>query len=207
MIVHTYHDPSVDPDGHQRRLLALWAESWRARGWETNVLGPEVARMHMYYTQIADSSFLRHTVNDWNYSLACYCKWMAMAQVGGMYADPDVINYSFAPPEWSEDDVAGPRAIHGMVPSCMFGNKQFYHCVCRTIRNVSVFGQAGPHCIGDDLNDMNIFADYWPARVRVSNECLAYKDHPGWEKAALVHYHQGVCRGDRVEEIQRVRPI
>lgn len=208
MIVHTYHDPSVDPSGSQKALLELWAKSWQARGWETAVLGPGDARKHIYFDIISKSDFLRLTVNDWNYSFACYCKWMAMVQVGGMYADPDVINYGFTPPNWNEAEYRWiPRMMHGMIPSCMFGAKEFYHFVCRTIRNVSVMRQAGPRCIWDDLNDMNIFSDFWSGHVQAEHICYAYKEDSGWETALMVHYHNGVCHGNRVDEIQRVRPI
>jgi hypothetical protein len=38
------------------------------------------------------------TVNDRRYENACYLRWVAMAYIGGLMTDMDVINISYKPP-------------------------------------------------------------------------------------------------------------
>lgn len=220
MKVYTVHDRKVGDELHQERqlkLIELWAESWRKRGWEPEVLSADLAAKHRFWDVIKESQWLRHTVNDWPYMLACYAKWAVMAQVGGMYSDPDVMNYGFTP-EVAMGIVDAPAEnlspitklpvvfCPDAVPSCLWGEAAFYDCVMLTFRNVAVLNACGERCVFNDLSDMNIFRDYWRERVSEWEDCANYKEGD-WKIAMLVHYHQGACGPDRVEEIMRVRPI
>lgn len=209
MKVYTNDQPAIDKDGRQAKLIHLWAESWVKNGWVPVVLHADQAMAHPFYHEITWSEYLRRTVNNWEYMKAVYCKWMNMALLpeGGVYSDPDVINYSLSPNACPDLTENGVIMCTQMMPSLLCGTKLFYELVSRTLRNVSVLRTCGQNCVMDDLSDMNIFRDYWSRRVKQICWAKNYRE-PGWELAPCVHYHMSVTgQVDRADLIQKVRPI
>lgn len=211
MKVFTNDQPAIDKDGRQARLIELWGESWARRGWDPVVLKADDAIAHPFFHDITGSEYLRRTVNNWEYMKAVYCKWMNMALLadGGVYSDPDIINYSFFPtqlPDYAKRE-RGTILCTQMMPSLIYGTRMFYELVTRTIRNVAVLRMCGRDCVRDDLSDMNIFRDYWSDWVTPMYVARNYRED-GWETAQCVHYHMSTTgQVDRVELIQKVRPI
>lgn len=94
--VYTYftQDPRL-PDFSAE--LALWEETWRARGWETEILGPDDAKQHPEYYALRKRAPLP-SVNPAVYEQACFDRWMALSAVGGqLMVDFDVMNLEFRP--------------------------------------------------------------------------------------------------------------
>jgi len=208
MIVYTSIDPRITTPDHVA-VTAMWETSWRAYGWEPVKLNAADATSHPYYDAIANSDWLRLTINAWPYMRACYCKWMVMTRVGGLYCDPDILNYGFTPNDLPHVDKNCPAVVlhTGGIPSIMWGTALWYELVVRGFRNAALMRWAGKYCVSDDIGDMNLFADLWQDRTKIIPLCLSYGD-PGWETSSLVHYHGGCFPGEnKIEMIGRVRPI
>ena len=85
----------------------MWKKTWSRNGWRPIVLGPRDAEKHPDFRSV---NLKDHTSNLFKYSLhnsiyqqACYRRWFAYADYATnikqniMWADFDVINYSFTP--------------------------------------------------------------------------------------------------------------
>lgn len=74
------------------RLLDLWSEKWRGKGFEPRILSESDAKTHPGYSQFRDRIMRYPTVNNRQYELACYLRHMAMAATGEqLLVDYDVL--------------------------------------------------------------------------------------------------------------------
>lgn len=117
MKVHTYHTPIAplaDPD-----LLAIWASSWAASGWDPCVVygAPDFSpTLRDYATQ--------HSSNPPEYQLATFAKWWAASQVREPFVlmvDWDVLNCGF---EFTDLPIAAHPSYweQGVEPMFVFGD-------------------------------------------------------------------------------------
>lgn len=104
--IHTFYEP-IEGDSPEivaqredcDKVLKMWADSWYAHGWNPIVLGVADAKKHPMYQQVMDKVHSMPTAHEPIYNDRCYQRWLALAYVGGWYADPDMINYNFPPPD------------------------------------------------------------------------------------------------------------
>jgi len=108
--IHTFYEP-IDGDSKEAcehraecdKVLQMWKDSWYAHGWNPIVLGANDAREHPAYQQVMDKVHSMPSAHEEHYNDRCYQRWLALANVGGWYADPDMINYNFPPPDvWGQ---------------------------------------------------------------------------------------------------------
>ena len=88
------------------QFLEVWQRSWKNNGWNPVVLSEKDARQNPLYSQIdidnPDANFYKTDNSKWMYHRSCYLRLLAYCQYVRMngatlYADYDVINYSFTP--------------------------------------------------------------------------------------------------------------
>lgn len=88
------------------QFLEIWKRSWENRGWNPIILGEKDAKQNPLYARIdidyPDSNFYKTDNRNWRYHRSCYRRLLAYCQyvrINGatLYADYDVINYSFTP--------------------------------------------------------------------------------------------------------------
>lgn len=84
--IFTYYDVESGQEG-DGELIRLWVVSWERQGWEARILSRADAEAHRRYIHSEKSPRV--------------LRWLALQRAGGgMYADPDVINYGFAPADF-----------------------------------------------------------------------------------------------------------
>lgn len=88
------------------QFLDIWKKSWQNNGWNPVVLGEDYAKQNPLYSQIdinnPDANFYKTDNRNWKYHRSCYLRLLAYCRyvkINGptLYADYDVINYSFTP--------------------------------------------------------------------------------------------------------------
>lgn len=83
-------------------LLGKWRASWRRQGWEPVVLTRRHAEAHPDFGWYSAEMGSLPTVNYRDYELACWIRWLALAQVMrprevAVFSDYDVFNRAFTP--------------------------------------------------------------------------------------------------------------
>lgn len=97
--VHTYFNPVPKMDvGTEHQLITLWQKSWRASEFLPVVLTHQMADAHPLRDAYVDVVSRFPSVNPPGYDLACWMRWLALAQAGGgLMTDYDVIARAFSP--------------------------------------------------------------------------------------------------------------
>lgn len=107
------------------RLLHLWLRNWYANGWEPVVLSRADAEATPLFANYKKKFLALPTVNNKDYELACYIRWLAFAERdGGVFVDYDIYNY----PAELLPKAAGPcgkgplLSYPDFLPMLLFGN-------------------------------------------------------------------------------------
>lgn len=80
----------------QSTLIDIWRRAWKAQGWEPIILTPKDAKAHPRYEELHAKFAAFPTINPKEYEVACFDRWIAMAQVGGgICVDYDVLPFGF----------------------------------------------------------------------------------------------------------------
>lgn len=101
----TYYVPveGLWSDDSQRKLIDVWARSWRKAGWEPVVLTEADVRTHPRFNFFNDHFRAKPTEYPAEYSNACFVRWLAASHFGALRGanvlllDYDVISYGFEP--------------------------------------------------------------------------------------------------------------
>src|SRR5574343_993366 len=93
MKVFTYFNPVPEMDvSTEHKLIVLWQHAWRMSGYEPVILTHLHADAHPQWAEVDELVRSFPTVNPVDYELACWHRWLALAQVGGgLMVDYDVI--------------------------------------------------------------------------------------------------------------------
>jgi len=196
-----YSDVPVIGAFDSLKLIALWRQHWTAAGWEPFVLNEWHARQHPRYAEFHSKLCVLPSVNPKEYEIACYLRWLALAQVGGGWmADYDVFETKApgAPPHWHELTGAELGKIQIFQTPC---------CPCLvwcSADNAVQFleqastGQYGRREINGSAHysDQYALEDLHMARVpwiEIRDMVKLWSDK-GWETAPVVHYANAVCQ-------------
>ena len=206
-------ETSVNQSDDIEDLINLHVTSFSKYGWEAIRLDESAAKKHPLYAIFDDcTTILGKSCNRWEYTRACYMRWLAYATTGFPFADFDVINYGFTP-----EDAANIRASSKIGPNLISGagavglvQGDEYNEIMSTfisfIENPRIEGLID----SDDINDMNILREYRPNYYEAVpyNDPRWVKDYtlPLWDIALLVHYPYHYTAVPRSETIRRVRP-
>lgn len=186
MNIYTFYE-NLTPVNHENKLLLeLWKKSWAYNGWNPIVLSLEDSKKNPRYQQFYDICNTFPTINQKQYEMICYLRWLAMENKRGWCTDYDVINYSFKPISFGEQTVSATGSMGG---STIYGNEHFYKNVVDTITSyvpdeTDVYESDGvftPH-----VSDLYIMDKKFKA------ETVYLVEHryntSGYEDAPLVHY-------------------
>lgn len=216
------------PEEGERRLIHLWAETWRRQGWNPVLLNEETARHHPKYAEYKAKFWSLPTINGHEYEGACFMRYVAVAQAmandgvdRAMLVDYDVINYGFDPAKavaFGEDRMFSLEGDEPMAGSIIASRQQF-----EALADIFLewtpderdhdWVQAGQsHC-----SDWTMFVLMHgeqrrpkPAWLEFVPGVCALFPKPGWSESLLTHYGCAMYdHGHRPkwEHIPRLRPL
>lgn len=188
------------------RLLILWRNHWTALGWEAVVLNEYHARAHPYFEEFNAAVQALPTVNSKEYEVACYHRWLAMAQVDGIaMSDYDVFARNQEAASAVYQIIMGPgkdklRVLqtNNCVPSFVVGTGVQYLDQCRRFAAYQLRPeeqQSGrPH-----VSDMYILehrAVEEPESLTLVDAVRCWNDRrlPGYDEVPLLHFSNSVMR-------------
>lgn len=179
--IYTYFEPDPQlPTSQWRELLQLWANSWKAQGWEPVILTRADAQKSPYYQKLRAKAATFPTVNPKGYELECFLRWAAAHAVGGgVFSDSDVINNGlrpFAP--------GGEILLHETgCPSLLSGDRYAMEELIKrfltyTVTDSDTYG-GKPH-----TSDMLILRKF---QDECTNLCMSFGMR-GWQKSPAIHF-------------------
>jgi hypothetical protein len=185
--VHTYYRPCDDPDAlaEQKRILAIWERSWRAAGFEPVILTEAHAKEHPKFEEYRAAFEAKPTINPKAYEMACWLRWVAMAQIGGTLLDYDVLPFGFLPSQEARVNSTLPLMLCASVPCAVMGYKsQYESAIDAFVTCAPTHEQGQPH-----LSDMHAAQQLGFRSVDI---CREYGT-AGWKEAKLVHFNHYSC--------------
>jgi len=228
--VYTYYMPvpGLWPEDTQLKLIDLWAESWRKRGWEPIVLGESHARRHPRFKEFKQKFWELPTEYGHDYEGACLMRYVAVAAMGGgMLTDYDVMNYSVTPerveklqaiydsPQFFLFCNRPPRDVFA---GAFFGCPELYEGVSQIFYSWEIdkrdFVQSSTYT-GYHCSDLSMLMQIFDGRrtrpdwLQLAPGCVLYPEE-GWQTAPMVHYGYAMKttgHWPKYEGIPKLRPI
>lgn len=123
--IYTYHDGSFNQSQYNLRsfLLKLWMRNWYKYGYDPVILNISHAQKHNRYHELKKYFEKLPTVNDPNYELCCYLRWLAFSSVGGgIMMDYDIYGFSKNDPLNISVDEEGFISFSDFMPMISFAN-------------------------------------------------------------------------------------
>lgn len=204
----------VNSDDNIPALIDLHTETFERHGWTVVRVDESDARRHPHYDVFDNpNTILSKSRNAWEYTRACYMRWLAYAVLGYPFADFDVINYGFTPHDADEIKASNVRNLPIFLSAAgamgLLEGRDYTRMIdtyLKFIKNPVISGS-----LSVDINDMTIM------REMRSNwyNCIAYPDDrfvkdytiDNWQTAKMVHYAYGLTACPRVETIRKARPL
>ena len=191
MNIYAFYEPldefsTVHQD--QLKLIELWKKSWIYYGWNPIVYGIKECKLSNDYDRVYDVCHKLPTVNIKTYELYCFLRWLYMGEIGGWYADLDMINYGFTPIESHNKTITTSVVLHC---SSIHMPINGYKSVIESFKNLKESDKRY-----GIVNDNKHFADMYilesmrdiDIKLDIQKE---YMD-VGYEDAKIVHYHFGI---------------
>ena len=210
--IYTYYE-KVDEAQHKasESMLAHWSRSWASRGWNPVVLSQKNAQSHPLFNVFNDRVKTLPTINPVAYELACYHRWLAVAQMGGGFmSDYDVINYDYA-----AHPVTCPLRIHEVhadlsevTPSLVSGTQAGFERACTAFcsinhENLNYKIDGVMHASDMILLQMMVHSGLYT----FTRDVKQYGED-GWKEASLVHYSsRTTANTDRVQCVKYARSL
>lgn len=206
------------PADSELELIDVWRRSWIKAGWSPMVLDESHAQQHPRFHYYRDKFWALPTVNNHEFDVACFMRWVAVACMGGgLLTDYDLINYGFAPRAPDPERLTVITANEGWAHfGCILGTAEHFQ------RMVDIFSEWVPDALDIDnyqsagrpyCSDMNIFnrvlnSDPKPDWIAREGGHILW-NVAGWGTAKLVHFHHGVeaAHGPRSKCIEQLRPF
>ena len=193
-------------------LIDLHKRSFEQNGWEVVALDERDARQHPLYATFNDSNSIFATSrNGWQYTRACYMRWLAYASAGHFFADFDIVNYNFSQQNAHEmrEMAGGPTFLSGAGAIGLFRDHEYDQ-----VLNAFLKYRDNPFIDGMlkiDVNDMNILLQCRPdlfSLIQIEDTRIA-RDYscPGWDIADLVHYPYHYTKPPRSATVNSERPV
>lgn len=217
MKAYCYHVRVPGKDS-ELALIDVWRRSWTKAGWLPVVLNESHAQRHPRFHYYRDKFWALPTVNNHEYEVACFMRWVAMAHLGGgLLTDYDVINYGFGPrpPDSQRLTVIASNA-GTMCPGCVLGTGAHFQRMADIFsewvpdaRDVDNYQSAGrPHCSDMTILDRVFNSDPKPDWIAGEGGNIFWND-AGWQTSKLVHFCHRVeaAHGPRSKCIERLRPF
>jgi hypothetical protein len=198
--VYSYYEDLSRPE--EIKVIDLWRKSWESNGWRTVLLGDKNTSGYPGKESFIDKVSKLPSVNPEGYDLACYKRWMAMAEIGGLMVDYDVMNYGFTPAIAAQHmDDSSLMFFEEKVPCAVLANKNRFKQACDYMEDyklrVDDLYAGRPH-----VSDMTILQRAWGNSWLKHCPMVKQFKEPGWAESLLVHYSNGSTNGDKVSAIR-----
>ncbi len=185
-----YHRLNVPVEVHEQQLelIDIWKVSWRSYGWNPIVLSLNDIESHPVYSKMTSICETYPTVNNKDYELMCYLRWLYMDLVGGWFTDYDIINYGFLPQEYGNLSVTTSHQ-NMMGGSTVYGTKEFYKHVIDTIMSYTI--EESDYVVQGDSRKAHISDMYILSKKIKLDKILGIElgyGVDGYENSQLVHY-------------------
>lgn len=188
----------------QQHILRLWCENWQSHGFEPVILTQHHAESHPNFLALDSHIRVMPLMNNSDYEMACFHRWLAMANVGGgLMADYDCFNNGFR-----KDDVdqSGQITIYQPphVPSLVSGPSLEYERVINEIFMKFSTSQykdwLKAHSKGGTaVSDMLILANT-PELLNGKDIVREFRYHDdSWKSAKAIHFCNGGTGGRKLE--------
>lgn len=180
MKIFTYFEPLSNAGP----LLDYWYSVWTDRGFEPVFLSLGNARAHPKFDVFSKKIGTLPTVNNVEYERACYLRWLAFAQVGGIFSEYDVFPFDDLPVKLTDlglinyNQHRSPGFITGLVGAAERVVEAILAYVPRP-EDVT-FGR-------QHVSDMIIMQNSPDLFVEIFDATKTYT-HDGWETAPLIHF-------------------
>lgn len=177
MNIYTYFEDF----SHSRENIALlteWRRNWERHGWTPVVLGREDAMKNPRYGEYVKRFSLYPTVNNPNYELCCFLRWVAMEMVGGYHCDFDVMNNGFK----GEHRAILTFYSKYLVPAMVWGDKDDYSRMLALFMGYDYKGKR--HVSDQDILVENV--DTFPHEKRYMMPEIEQEGN--WFNYELIHY-------------------
>lgn len=188
-IVYSYYHPVPSMDyGVESYLITCWRNSWHASEFIPVLLSHQVAEAHPRAEEFMAVVKRFPSVNASTYELACWMRWLALAQMkGGLMTDYDVIARAFSPEFLAlPDDVT--VLDRGGVPCAVHATPEGAEMIVDNIINIPppiVTVDGRPHS-----SDM---LHYQKMGYTKHLTLTAPYGAPDWKTAPAVHFSHADC--------------
>lgn len=220
--VFTYYSPvpGLYSEDSQRKLIDIWARSWRKAGWQPVVIQEQNFSRTPRYAYLREK-FLRHkTEYGDEYTLACYMRWAAVAHYGGgMLTDYDVINYGFEPrnPPTDRMIIFCDEPPLTVFMGAVLGTREHFERMTEIFADWTIKPQdTGAQADRWYYNDLMMLERLFhtphhnkPAWLVKENGCALF-DYESWKTSRLVHYGYKMKEAGhwpKHQWIERMRPL
>ncbi len=192
-IVYSYFHPLPAMDhAVEQGLIILWQKSWRANDFLPVTLTHQMADAHPRAEEFLRLVRTFPSSNPAGYDLACWMRWLALAQVGGgLMTDYDVIAGAFSP-----EFLALPNDVtvldRGGVPCAVYATPEGAQQIVDDIL-------AFPHKF-DKAEDGGHYSDmlcFQLLNYPKAPTLTAPFGAPDWRDAPAVHFSHADCSRER----------
>lgn len=138
MYTYFQKNPNTTPDSvnENNKILYLWKTAWSLAGWKPRILTEEDAKRHPNYEELRRKFSAFPTVNEKEYEIACFMRYLAMAAVGGGWmSDYDVLPFRLSGCIEPLND-GGYTVYEGVFPGLVSGTSQEFNRVANLMANV-----------------------------------------------------------------------
>lgn len=201
MRVHTYYSECPGISAFDSlKLINLWRERWASAGFDPFVLSEYHARQHPYFEEFNKGLDKLPTQNSREYEVACYHRWLALAQVGGgLCGDYDVFPRGQLPNgfiDWLADQQSHlvllqqncvcPCLFYASAPIALRVCQEF---VTREFKMHEINGK--PHMSDQYALEQIVQAGTdWIQQ----KDCTMLWTEPGWETRPFVHFANRIAQ-------------
>jgi hypothetical protein len=185
-IVYSYYNPLPAMDvGTEAGLIRLWQKSWRACEFLPVMLTHQMAEAHPRAKEFLAVVSKFPSTNPAGYDLACWMRWLALAQAGGgLMTDYDVIARAFSP-----EFLALPNDVtvldRGGVPCAVHTTPEGAHQIVNDIKY--------PHFIENDGTHYSDMIAFQAIGYPKAPSLTAPYGAPDWKDAPAVHFSHSDC--------------
>jgi len=199
MKLYTYHNDVQGISAFDSlKLIHAWRDTCVAAGFEPFVLTEHHARKHPYFDEFSKALERLPTQNSREYEIACYYRWLALAQVGGgLCGDYDV--FPRHPVAQAFRDFFGDQdklqllQSNCVCPCLFYATKATAERVCREFatREFKLHEINGKPHMSDQyaLEQVVQSGVDW---IQQRDMCLLYTED-GWESRPFVHFANRVA--------------
>lgn len=183
-----YHPVNAAHEGENQSILRLWAQAWRARGFNPMVLSARDAVKNQHYAAFFAAIQRFPTVLEKQTQLNRFLRWLALeTQGGGLMTDYDVL-----PSRILASIFPGMTGFHLARPS--MGSLGMAYAdkpsIAKWLDRIQNYEPQPTDMIGDrrDVSDLNVMSHCATQDGVIPEDWMKSFSEPGWVEAPVVHF-------------------